>query len=293
MTLDDLADFALVAAHGGFAQASRASGRPKASLSRKVMDLEAALGLRLFERSPRSLRLTAEGALLFERTAAPLQEIYDAAALLRDGRTKPQGLLRLNVPTLFGQMVMGRLAANFARAYPEVQLDVTLEDRAVDLVTEGYDIVIRVNPEPNSALVGRCFVRDHVLIVSAPAFAQQFSNSEVLEQRPLPVVTRNASGASAVWQMAGPPRRDIPVQAILHLPSLTMVRDAVLTGIGAAKLPRLLVAADLQAGRLVNWGPSSDRPSELWVLHASKRLASANIKAFIQFLGASFPNAWI
>jgi DNA-binding transcriptional LysR family regulator len=257
------------------------------------MDLEAALGVRLFERSPRSVRLTEEGALLFERTSGPLNEIVEVADVLRDGRTKPHGQLRVNVPTLFGHMLMGRLAAEFALAYPDVKLAVTMEDRAVDLVNEGYDVVIRVNPEPNSDLVGRCFVRDHVLVVSVPSVAEQFSIAEITGERPLPVVGRSSTSSPRVWQIPGPPEREIHIQPILELPSLTMVRDAVLTGIGAAKLPRLLVAADLAAGRLINWGPSSDRPSELWVLHASRRLASAKIKAFIQFLDASFPDEWI
>jgi DNA-binding transcriptional LysR family regulator len=185
------------------------------------------------------------------------------------------------------------LAAEFALAYPDVKLAVTMEDRAVDLVNEGYDVVIRVNPEPNSDLVGRCFVRDHVLVVSVPSVAEQFSIAEITGERPLPVVGRSSTSSPRVWQIPGPPVREIYIQPILELPSLTMVRDAVLTGIGAAKLPRLLVAADLAAGRLVSWGPSSDRPSELWVLHASRRLASAKIKAFIQFLDASFPDEWI
>jgi DNA-binding transcriptional LysR family regulator len=72
-----------------------------------------------------------------------------------------------------------------------------------------------------------------------------------------------------------------------------MVRDAVLAGIGAAKLPRLLVAEDLAAGRLLSWGASSDQPSELWVLHASRRLASAKVRAFMQFLETAFPGPWI
>ncbi len=293
MNLDDLSDFALVAANGGFTQASRVSGRPKASLSRKIMDLEAALGMRLFERSPRSVRLTEEGALLFERTSGPLAEIVEAAAVLRDARTKPHGRLRINVPTLFGQMLMGRLAAEFTLAYPDVKLSITMEDRAVDLVNEGYDVVIRVNPEPNSELVGRCFVRDHVLVVSVPSVAEQFNAGEPTEQRAVPVVVRNSTISQKLWQIPGTPARELHVEQVLELPTLSMVRDAVLTGLGAAKLPHLLVAADIAAGRLISWGLSSDRPSELWVLHPSKRLASAKIKAFVQFLEAHFPGEWI
>ena len=108
MNLEDLSDFVLVATHGGYAQASRVSSRPKATLSRKVMALESALGIRLFERGARTVHLTEEGALLLERAVNPLHELNEASRQLRDGSSKPQGRLRINVPTLFGQMFMGR-----------------------------------------------------------------------------------------------------------------------------------------------------------------------------------------
>ena len=292
MNLDDLSDFVLVATNGGYTQASRVSGRPKASLSRKVMALEAALGVRLFERGARAIHVTEEGALLLERASGPLHEITEATQVLRDGRTKPHGRLRINVPTLFGQLLMGRLAAEFSMAYPEVKLSVTMEDRAVDLVREGYDLVIRVNPEPNSELVGRCFVRDQVLVVSTPAFKAQFFKATSPAQ-PLPVVLRNSAQSRLTWPIADGLNRELATQPVLELPTLSMVRDAVLTGIGAGKLPSLLVAEDIKAGRLVSWGPSSDQPSELWVLHASRRFASAKVNAFIRFLETAFPGDWM
>ena len=290
MNLDDLADFVLVAAHGGFAPASRASGRPKATLSRKVMELEASLGVRLFERGPRSVRLTEEGELLFARTAGLLSDIAESADMVRDVGARPRGPLRVNVPTLFGHLLMGRLAAQFTAAYPDVTLTVTAEDRAVDLVREGYDAVIRVNPKPDSALVGRCFVRDQLLIVAVPSFPMPSSAGFT---DPVPVVVRNATKPPALWQIAGASVRDLPTRPVLALPTLTMMRDAVLTGIGVAKLPRLLVADDLAAGRLVCWGPSTDPSTELWVLHPSTRHASARVKLFMRFLKDAFPGEWL
>ena len=288
MNLDDLSDFLLVATHEGFAQASRASGRPKASLSRKVMALEATLGVRLFERGARAVRLTEEGALLLERTSGPMREITEAADVLRDGRTQPRGLLRVNAPTLFGQMMMGQLAAQFTLAYPDVKLSITLEDRQVDLVNEGYDLVIRVNPEPSSELVGRCFLRDQVLIVSTPDLKKRFSRSGMKSTRPVPVITRTPSAGSGPWRIAGTPPKEVPVQTVLLLPLFTMVRDAALTGLGAARLPRMIVADDLAAGRLVSWGAATDQTAELWALHTSRRLPSAKVKAFMSFLEARF-----
>jgi DNA-binding transcriptional LysR family regulator len=131
------------------------------------------------------------------------------------------------------------------------------------------------------------------LVVSLPSVAEQFKDFEPTEQRAVPVVVRNSASSQKLWQIPGTPARDLHVKPVLELPTLSMVRDAVLTGLGAAKLPHLLVAADIAAGSLVSWGLSSDRPSELWVLHPSKRLASAKIKAFMQFLEAHFPGEWI
>ena len=280
MNLDDLSDFCLVATNGGFAQASRMSGRPKASLSRKVMDLEASLGVRLFERGSRSVHLTEEGELLLKSTTGALNEIAEAVNMLRDGRAQPQGRLRVNVPSLFGLMWMGRLAARFKAAYPEVALEVTMEDREVDLVNEGYDLVIRANPKPDSELVGFCFLREQLLVVAAPSLTNQ---------QPVPVVVRNSARNTALWQIAGTPVREIETRPVLELPAFTMIRDAALTGIGAAKLPHLLVADDLAAGRLVSWGAVTGQPTEIWALHTSRRFASAKVKAFMQFLKTAFP----
>ncbi len=288
MNLDDLSDFLLVATHEGFAKASRASGKSKASLSRKVMALEASLGVRLFERGARLVRLTEEGEQLLARTNGPMREISEATVVLRDGRIQPHGLLRLNVPTLFAQMMLGRLAAEFTRAYPDVKLAITLDDRQVDLVNEGFDLVIRVNPEVNSELVGRCFLKDQVLVVSTPELKKRFQRSGQKSARSVPVITRTSSSSEFTWKIAGVAAKEITIQTVLQLPQFTMIRDAALTGLGAARLPHLVVADDLAAGRLVSWGPATDQPSELWALHTSSRLPSAKVKAFISFLEAAF-----
>ena len=129
MDLLALADFNLVARHGGFGKAARATGRPKATLSRRVAELESSLDLRLFERGARNLKLTEEGRALFERTGALLAELDETAAAIASGGKNPRGRLRISAPLLFSQTAMGRIAAGFALQYPEVRLEVTTEDR--------------------------------------------------------------------------------------------------------------------------------------------------------------------
>lgn len=281
MDLLALADFNLVARHGGFGRAARASGRPKATLSRRVSDLEADLALRLFERGGRALKLTEEGRALFERTAVLLTELEEAGAAIASGGARPRGRLRISAPLLFSQTAMGKLAASFALQHPEVRLEVTTDDRPVDLVEEGYDLVIRVNPDPDESLVGRLFLRDRLVVVGSPALARPEDGGA------MPAVVRGAGAPSETWNLTGGGR--IEVEPVLQLSSLVMVRDAVCAGAGLARLPLSLVSRDLAAGRLACLGDMAGPEIGLWALYPSRRLLSARVAAFLDHLKAAFP----
>ncbi|WP_242141104.1 LysR family transcriptional regulator [Sphingomonas sp. TREG-RG-20F-R18-01] len=283
MDLLALADFNLVARHGGFGKASRAAGRPKATLSRRVAELEASLDLRLFERGARVLKLTEEGRALFERTGQLLTELDETAAAIASGGNSPRGRLRISAPLLFSQTAMGKLAAGFALKFPEVRLEVTTEDRSVDLIEEAYDLVIRVNPEPDESLVGRIFLRDRLVVVAAPDLTPSTDGSAV------PVVVRGPAGPGD-WSVTTPTGQSrISVNPILSLSSLVMVRDAVRMGVGAARLPISLVNHDIAAGTLVLWGDVVGPDIALWALYPSRRLLSARMSAFLDHLKAAFP----
>jgi DNA-binding transcriptional LysR family regulator len=230
MDLLALADFNLVARHGGFGRAARASGRPKATLSRRVSELEDGLDLRLFERGARTLKLTEEGRALYERTGSLLAELDETAAAIASGGNKPRGRLRISAPLLFSQTAMGKLAGAFALKYPEVRLEVTTEDRAVDMVEEGYDLVIRVNPDHDESLVGRIFLRDRLVVVASPDLARPADDHIV------PAVFRGAADQAAAWDFVSP------------------------TEIA------------------------------LWTLFPSRRLLSARVSAFLEFLKEAFPS---
>ncbi|MCJ2083517.1 LysR family transcriptional regulator [Methylobacterium sp. J-090] len=284
MDLLALADFTLVARHGGFGKAARSAGRPKATLSRRVAELEARLSLRLFERGARDLKLTQEGRALFERAGALLTELEETAAAIASGGGEPRGRLRISAPLLFSQTVMGKLAANFALKYPAVRLEVTTEDRAVDMIEEGFDLVIRVNPAPDERLVGRAFLRDRLVVVASPDLARPTEGTAV------PAVVRG-DGDRAPWRVRTPTgRATIAVEPVLGLASLIMVRDAVRAGVGAGRLPISLVSHDLREGALAHWGDVDAPEIALWTLYPTRRLLSPRVAAFLDHLKQAFPN---
>ncbi|AVR97173.1 LysR family transcriptional regulator [Pseudoduganella armeniaca] len=281
MDLLALADFNLVARHGGFGRAARASGRPKATLSRRVLELEASLGVRLLERGARSLKLTQEGQAFHARMAPLLLEIDETVAALTSGKGAVSGRLRISAPLLFAQMALGKLAASFALAHPEVRLEITTEDRAVDMVEEGYDLAIRVNPDPDETLVGRIFLRDRLAVVAHPTVARP------ADGEPVAAVLRANPEGPASWRLKG--NKHIAIEPRLYLSSMVMVREAVLGGAGAACLPASLVAYDVAAGRLTLWGDLDTPEIAIWALYPSRRLLSPRVSAFLDHLTAAFP----
>lgn len=286
MDLNALNDFQLVAVHGGFGKASRASGRSKATLSRRVAELEEALGIRLIERGSRSLELTEAGQLLLARTQGPMHEIADAVAAAKDGLASPRGRLRIAAPLLFSQLALGRLTAQFLEKYPDVQIEVVSEDRLVNLIEEHFDVAIRINPDNDSLLVGRCFARDRRVLAAAPSF--HMPKAQRGKPVKVPAVVMQTYRDGDIWTVDNG-QLIIEPQPVLRLSSLLMVRDAIVAGAGAAMLPQSIIGSQLEKGELVSWG-LADGETELWILHTSRRLQSPKVRAFVEFMCNQYPD---
>jgi DNA-binding transcriptional LysR family regulator len=293
MDLQSLTDFNLVAVHGGFGRASRMSGRPKATLSRRVTELEQSLGVRLIERGTHVLRLTEEGRSLHERTTGPLAEISEAGEAVVLGSATPRGRLRISVPVVLAHVAFGQIAARYALTYPEVQLEIVAEDRKVDPVEDGYDLLIRIDPAPTERLVGRRILNDERLLVAPPKMPRPAVRKDASTEIAVKAVLLTNTPPDSLWRLraarGGNPMTFRP-EPMLRLSSLLIVRDAVLAGAGAALLPKLLVADDIAAGRLALWGIQDGPPVEIWALQNSRRLIGAKTKAFLEVVEKAFPN---
>lgn len=289
MKLAALANFHLVATAGSLGKASRESGQPKATLSRHVRQLEDSLGVRLVERGQRALRLTREGQSLYEETYMPLRDIEDTGRRLASGQEQLRGLLRISAPVLFSESAGAGLTAEYVQRFPDVHLEWVVSDSQLDLVDEGIDVVIRVNPRPDSELVGHCFAHDTMLVVAAPSLPVPAGIDKSVP-RPIPAVAMTKSPDIDTWQLEIDGNNTcLTPDYRLHLPSFNMVRSAVCAGAGAALLPRSLVRSDIAAGRLSLWGIYTQRTVDLWVLHNSRRLVSRKVSTFVDFIVESFP----
>jgi DNA-binding transcriptional LysR family regulator len=283
MDLNALNDFTWVATRGSLGKASRASGRSKATLSRRIAELEEQLGVRLIERSARGLKLTEAGQQLVSRTEGPMQEVVEAMTAARDGPSTPRGRLRIASPVLFSQLSMGRIGAEFCARYPEVTMEVVAEDRAVDLVEEQFDVAIRINPSPDSSLVGRCFAKDRLVVVAAPSLPIPDPG----DVRPVSAVVYS-SFQPTQWNLDDG-RLVLAPEPRLRLSSFLMVRDAAVAGAGVALIPQSIAWNQLSRGELVQWGVVTGNEVGLWVLHTSRRLPAPKVRAFVEFICERYP----
>lgn len=253
-------------------------------MSRRVADLEEQLGVRLIERGAKGLELTEAGQRLLSRTEGPMHEVEDAFRSAREAIGKVSGRLRVAAPLLFSQLAMGRLAAEFRQVYPDVTLEVVGEDRVVDLVGEQFDVAIRPNPRMDSALVGRCFAKDRLVAVAAPAIVRPEPGQAAVQV----AAAVNAFREGEIWVLDGGRLLIEPVP-VLRLSSMLMLRDAALAGAGVVLVPQSIVGKQIDSGELLRWGALEGNEVELWVLHTSRRLASPKVKAFVDFMGSRYP----
>lgn len=285
-----LAAFVRTIETGSFSDAARLLGASPSAVSKSVARLEARLGVRLIQRSTRTLALTAEGALYFERVAPLIQALADAEQALRTP-DDVNGLLRVAAPSDLGRTVFAGWAERFALAHPRLKLELGIADRQVDLIREGYDVAIRVGALLDNRLTARRLTTLQPVLVAAPAYlarrGQPAERADLADHACLRYLTPTgpfpwtwADGSSLVPD--GPFDTNDGV----------VLRQAALAGTGITQLARIAVADDLVAGRLDIVLPHLPMPGlDVHALHAYGRQAPQRVRLFIAFLQQQFAAA--
>lgn len=179
---------------------------------------------------------------------------------------------------------MGKLTAAFVLKYPEVQLEVTIKDHGIDMIEEGYDLVIQVSPDLDESLIGQVFLWDRLVAMTTLELKRPSDKAVV------PAVLHGTGTESAAWNVTGPDGTScVTIRPAVHLSPLIMVCDTVWLGVGAVCLPMLLVAHDLGAGTLVYWDGVDSPDIVLWVLYLFRRLLSIRVPIFLEYPKDAFP----
>lgn len=279
--------FAAVADQGSFVAAARVLGSSKAAVSRQVADLEARLGVRLMQRTTRRLTLTTEGQLFLERCRDALAQIEDAENEVQLASSLPRGLVRANVPVTFGNLHLAPLWGEFLARYPQVELDITLADRVVDLVEEGYDLAVRIGRLASSTLISRQVASDHSVLCAAPAYLERHGWPRTLadlEQHHTIGYSYLSTGDR--WVFLGPAGEEsVRVRPRLRANSGDTCRAAALAGQGIIQQPTFLIGGDLSAGRLLPILPEwRGQDLGIHLVYPSRRFLPPKLRVLLAFL---------
>ena len=284
--------FVEVVRKDGFARAAESLDTSPANVTRYISDLESHLQTRLLNRSSRKMSLTSSGEALFERAKSILDDVAEAEAIVSSASLQPHGLLRINAPLSFGVLHLAPLWAKFMQQYPDVQLDVALIDRVVDIVEEGYDMAIRISRAGSASHVARKLASSRNYLCAAPAYIEQYGMPATPDELQRHRCIGYSYAASAdEWQLldsAGKPW-PVKVNCIMHTNNGDTARAAALGGLGVIWQPSFLVGADLRAGRLVQVLPGYHLPDiDVLAVYPSRRHLSAKVRVMIDFLVAQF-----
>ena len=257
LDLPQLTSFLCVVRVGSFVGAADAIGLSKAAVSRHVADLEAQLGVRLLHRTTRRLSLTDDGQRFHDQAVELVAALQDLESQTAATGGEAAGLLRINAPVTFGNLHLAPLWPRFIAANPKVSLDITLNDRVVYLVDEGYDVAIRITTLPDSRLVSRRLATTRIVLCASPAYLEAHGTPTHPSELATHQVFAYSYWASGdAWRFAGPEGEvSVRVHPRIRTNSGDTCRAAALEDQGVILQPDFLVGADLKRGALVELMP--------------------------------------
>ena len=285
-TLQDLAVFVAVAETEGFSAAARRLSASKAMVSVAVARLEADLGVRLFHRTTRRMSLTEAGQAALPHAQRALIAARDAQESATRALAAPRGVLRVNAPMSFGLLHVVPALGAFARAFPEVRVDLVLDDRILNFVEGGFDLAVRVGTLADSTLIAHRLAVGSNVIAAHPSYLARAGTpkkpSELCEHSAL-VYSLSPTGARWTFKR-GSKTETIAVRGPLRANSSLALHQALLQGLGLARVPRFVVGEDLAKGRLVQVLSAWQLPDYgIFALTADRELLPRKTRAFIDF----------
>jgi DNA-binding transcriptional LysR family regulator len=289
--------FARVVQLRSFTAAANQAGIAKSAVSKRISLLEERLGVRLLMRTTRKLSVTEEGLRFYEHCASMLTAVNAAQDSVSASSQSARGPLRVNAPVTFSQMYLARAVAKFLAQHPEVELQLSTDDRIVDVVEGGFDVVLRITRLKDSSLVARRLASDRLVVCGSPDYLKRAG----VPQSPDELVGHNCLHYGLVplaheWRFRGPGGGySVPVRGNLVSWDGTVLRQAVVAGLGLAVLPHFMVAADVKSGRVQTvLDPFRSAPIGIYAVFANRKQIPLRTKLFLDAMSRYFLNPdWI
>ena len=290
-SIESVRVFMAVARLSGFSAAAGELGISKAACSKHVARLETDLGVRLLNRSTRSVGLTEAGTAYRDRMREILADIEETESVIAQLNTEPRGQLRVMAPTSYGSFHLTRAITDYQAKFPEVNVELILVDRPADLVQEGIDLAIHVGELEDSNCVARTLARVRIVVVGAPAYLNRAGRpslpDDLLRHNCLVYSARHPVGA---WHFnVGGKQRQFLVGGTFRSSAGEALRTAAIQGSGLVQLPTYMVGLDIQAGRLepvlVDF---ESQPRSITALFLHRRYLSAKVRTFVDFMQARY-----
>jgi DNA-binding transcriptional LysR family regulator len=293
----ELTVFHCVVKHSSYAKAADELGLSPSGVSRIVTRLEERLGARLVQRTTRKLSLTEAGTAFHARTAQILVDLADAEAEVQMTAVKPRGTLRISAPVVFGTHHLAPMIGELLGKYPELNLDVALTDRMVDLVEEGLDLAIRIGSLADSRLIARRLCGNHRVLVASPAY---------LDRRGVPQQLDDLANHDCIlftgfarpreWKLIGPEGPvSVNVSGRVASGNVQVLSEAAKQGVGITMGATVTVGSSLLSGELVRVLSNYEfEPTAIFVVYPSARQLSTKVRAVVDFLADKIkdPPVW-
>ena len=285
--LDAMGAFTRVVALGSYAEAGRQLGLTRSAVSKAVMELEQVLGARLLDRTTRKVSATEAGLAYYQRCIDILAVIEETELQVSRLHDEPKGVLKINAPMSFGALYLGDAIAAFMATYPELKVELTLNDRFIDPIEEGVDVTIRIAALQDSSLIARKLAPARRVLVASPAYIAAHgsprSPADLAQHRCL---TYGHTTTLQRWQFTSAGETvTVHTHSVLCSNNGDVLRSAALASQGVTELPTFLVGADIRTGRLVVLLPAFPLTTlGVYALYAPNRYLAAKSRVLIDFL---------
>ncbi len=284
--------FVRVAEAQSFSEAARRMRVGKSVVSRDIAALEAELGVRLINRTTRSLSLTDAGRGYFERAQRILADLEDANRAVSEHGSSPRGRLRVSAPLSFGFLHLAPALAEFVRLYPEVNVEVALNDRFVDLVDEGFDVAVRIGTLEDSRLIARKLAPARRVVCASPEYLGERGVPETPDDLARHECLSNSNIAiGREWRFQRPDGTPWPVSVSgrIGFDNGDALKACAIAGLGVVALPSFIAGADLQSGALVSLLEAyAPQDTAINAVYPHARHLSSAVRSFVDFLASRF-----